>query len=61
VKIQVRRTAMTYLGITRYWNGALIYISLWRFVIVLDFRKDWIADMAKPKPSDGERKGSHGK
>lgn len=29
----------------RYWSGKLILIGVWKWVICVDLRKDWISDM----------------
>lgn len=31
--------------IKRYWSGKIIYIAIKHHQLVLDFRRDWVADM----------------
>lgn len=33
--------------IERYWGGKLIYFSIRHWTLILDFRKNWLADMKK--------------
>ncbi len=33
-------------SINRFWGGKLFHILVWRYLLVLDFRKDWVKDMA---------------
>lgn len=51
-KIEIRRLdekilSRPLLGVSRYWFGRLIYVYVMRYTIVLDFRKNWLADMSK--------------
>ena len=34
-----------WVSIDRYWGGLIIYITVKRYSIQFDFRRDWIADM----------------
>jgi hypothetical protein len=54
MKISIARVkpAMGF-SVSRYWGGKIVLISLRWYLITLDSRKDWLADMeGKPQGSE---------
>ena len=35
-------------SIERRWSGRIVLVCMRQFMLQLDFRKDWLADMVKP-------------
>lgn len=38
----------SWLSVSRYWSGKLVYINARHHQLVLDFRRNWVADMINP-------------
>ena len=45
MKIRFDKVNFKGFSFNRYWHGRLFHILVWRYLLVLDFRQDWVQDM----------------
>ena len=57
MKIRLDKMPYSAWMVTRFWHGKLIHIWFWRYLLVVDIRKDWVSDMTNGRMSKNDLSG----